>query len=78
MVNDQGKCNGTRVSNSLFELAEAHRPTPSHDDRVNKNIVEPVNATTVGPQDPGRNNEVVALTITNNNKFIYCTQSRIL
>ena len=49
MVNDKGKCNSTRVLNSLFELAEAHRPTPSGDDRVNKNTVEPVNATTVGP-----------------------------
>ena len=41
MVNDKGKCNSTRVLNSLFELAEAHRPTPSDDDRVNKNTVEP-------------------------------------
>ena len=49
MVNDKGRCNSTRVLNNLFELAEAHRPTPSGDDRVNKNTVEPVNATTVGP-----------------------------
>ena len=41
MVNDKGRCNSTRVLNSLFELAEAHRPTPSGDDRVNKNTVEP-------------------------------------